>query len=115
MSSLRQGEIRWVDPEPTRGHEQAKARPFLVVSVDSMNRSPIELVIAVPLTTTDRGNALHVEIEPPEGGPSRRSFAMPEQLRVISAERVSGKVGTVRPGTLRDVLRRCRLLLRDPR
>jgi len=115
VSSPLQGEIHWADPEPIRGREQAKARPFLVVSVDSMNQSPIALALAVPLTTVDRRSPLHVEIVPPEGGLGTRSFAMPEQLRVMSTERVSRKVGSVRPTTLREVLRRCRLLLRDPR
>jgi mRNA interferase MazF len=115
VSPLQQGDVHWADPEPVRGREQAKARPFLVVSVDSMNRSPIDLFIAVPLTTKDRGNALHVRIEPPEGGLGSRSFAMPEQLRVMSMERASRRLGSVRKATLQEVLRRCRLLLRDPR
>lgn len=110
-----QGEILWVDPEPVRGHEQAKPRPFLVVSVDSLNRSPIGLMMAVPLTRTDFGNALHVPIDPPEGGIRERSHAMPEQLRAMSFERIDRRLGSVRPATLTEVLRRCRLLLRDPR
>jgi len=111
----RQGEVVWADPEPIRGHEQAKARPFLIVSVDSLNRSPLELVLAVPLSTSDFDNALHVGIDPPEGGVRQRSFAMPEQLRAMSRERFGERLGSVRIDTLLDVLKRCRLLLRDPR
>jgi len=114
-SSPQQGEVLWVDPEPVRGHEQAKPRPFLVVSVDSLNGSPLGLMMAVPLTRTDFGNALHVPVDPPEGGVRERSFAMPEQLRAMSVERASRRLGSVRPATLTEVLRRCRLLLRDPR
>lgn len=105
----------WADPDPTRGSEQAKARPFIVVSVDHLNRSPLGLSLAVPLTRTDFSNALHLEIEPPEGGLSQRSHAMPEQLRTLSHERVRRRLGELRAATLADLLRRCRLLLTEPR
>ena len=104
----------WADPDPTRGSEQAKARPFIVVSIDQLNGSPLGLSLVVPTTRTDFSNALHVEINPPEGGLRETSFAMPEQLRALSHERVSKRLGKVRPATLAELLRRCRLLLRDP-
>jgi mRNA interferase MazF len=109
----RQGEVVWADPDPTRGSEQAKARPFVIVSVDQLNRSPLGLSLAVPLTRTDFGNALHLELAPPEGGLRERSFAMPEQLRALAHERVTGRLGTLRAATLKELLRRCRLLLRE--
>ena len=103
----------WADPDPTRGAEQAKARPFVVVSVDQLNRSPLGLSLAVALTRTDFSNALHVEIMPPEGGLRARSFAMPEQLRTLSHERVTRRLGALRGATLTELLRRCRLLLSE--
>jgi mRNA interferase MazF len=109
----RQGDVVWADPDPTRGSEQAKARPFVVVSVDQLNRSPLGLSLAVPLTRTDFANALHLEIAPPEGGLRERSFAMPEQLRALAHERVISRVGALRAPTLAELLRRCRLLLRE--
>jgi mRNA interferase MazF len=111
----RQGDIVWADPDPTRGSEQAKARPFAVVSVDQLNRSGLELSLAVPLTRTDFSNALHLEISPPDGGLRERSFAMPEQLRTLPHERVARRLGTLRPATLAELLRRCRLLLTESR
>ncbi len=109
----RQGDVVWADPDPTRGSEQAKARPFVIVSVDQLNRSPLGLSLAVPLTRTDFQNALHLEIAPPEGGVRERSFAMPEQLRALAHERVTSRLGQLRPATLAELLRRCRLLLRE--
>ena len=109
-----QGDLVWADPDPTRGSEQAKARPFAIVSVDQLNRSPLGISLAVPLTRTDFANALHLEIAPPEGGLRERSFAMPEQIRALSHERIARRLGGLRPATLAEVLRRCRLLLRDP-
>jgi mRNA interferase MazF len=111
----RQGDVLWADPDPTRGSEQAKARRFIVVSVDQLNRSPVGLSLAVPLTRTDFSNALHLPIEPPEGGVRQRSFAMPEQLRALSHERLTRRLGELRPATLAELLRRCRLLLSESR
>jgi mRNA interferase MazF len=107
-----QGDVYWADPDPTRGSEQAKSRPFVIVSIDQLNRAPLELSLAAPLTRTDFANPLHVEIAPPEGGLRERSFAMPEQLRAISHERLARRLGRLRPTTMDDLLRRCRLLLR---
>lgn len=103
----------WADPDPTRGREQAKARPFVIVSVDQLNRSPLALSLAVPLTRTDFANSLHLEVDPPEGGLRERSYAMPEQLRALSHERIAGRLGALRPATLAELLRRCRLLLTE--
>jgi mRNA interferase MazF len=112
-SGPRQGEVVWADPDPTRGKEQAKARPFVIVSVDQLNRAKLGLSLAVPLTRTDFSNALHQKIVPPEGGLRETSFAMPEQLRTLSHERVTRRLGTLRPATLSELLRRCRLLLSE--
>jgi mRNA interferase MazF len=107
-----QGDVYWADPDPTRGSEQAKSRPFVIVSVDQLNRAPLQLSLAAPLTRTDFANPLHLAIPPPEGGLRQRSFAMPEQIRAISHERLSHKLGRLRPATMEELLRRCRLLLR---
>jgi mRNA interferase MazF len=107
-----QGEVYWTDPDPTRGREQAKPRPFAIVSVDQLNRSGLGLSLAVPLTRTDFGSSLHLEVLVPESGLKERSFAMPEQLRAVSHERLSKRLGTLRPKTLDELLKRCRVLLR---
>ena len=107
-----QGEVYWTDPDPTRGTEQAKPRPFVIVSVDQLNQAGLGLSLAVPLTRTDFGNALHLQISSSEGGLRENGFAMPEQLRAISHERLSKRLGNVRPKTLEELLKRCRVLLR---
>ena len=107
-----QGDVVWADPDPTRGSEQAMARPFAIVSVDQLNRSAIGLSLAVPLTRTDFSSPLHLEVPAGEGGLRDRSFAMPEQLRAVSHDRFARRLGRLRPATLEELLRRCRLLLR---
>lgn len=109
----RQGDIVWADPDPTRGREQAKPRPFVIVSVDQLNRSSLGLSLAVPLTRTDFANAFHLELAPSEGGLKERSFAMPEQIRALSHERIARRLGSLRGATVSELLRRCRLLLTE--
>ncbi len=107
-----QGEVYWTDPDPTRGREQAKSRPFVIVSVDQLNQTSLGLSLAVPLTRTNFGNALHLAIPASEGGLKEDGFAMPEQLRAISHERLSRRLGRLRPKTVEELLKRCRVLLR---
>jgi len=66
----------------------------------------------VPLTRTDFGSGLHLPIPAAEGGLREDGFAMPEQLRAISHERLSQRLGSLRPKTLEELLKRCRVLLR---
>ncbi len=68
--------------------------------------------LAVPLTRSDFENPLHLAIPALEGGLREKSYVMPEQLRAISHERLTQRLGQLRPKTLEELLRRCRLLLR---
>jgi mRNA interferase MazF len=105
------GEIWLVDLNPTRGHEQAGRRPALIVSTDRFNRGAAGLVVAVPMTTRDRGVPLHVRVDPPEGGVRERSFVKCEDVRSISTERLVKRWGTVEQHTLDFVSLRLKTLL----
>jgi mRNA interferase MazF len=115
VPAARQGEIWDAQLEPVAGHEQDGRRPVMIVSVDEISSGPGEMCIIVPLTRTDRGTPLHVRIDPPEGGLSAASFALPENVRSISRTRLARRRGSVRDDTLGQVLRRVHLLTRPPR
>lgn len=100
-----------VDLEPVVGHEQGGRRPFLLISVNQMNRSRAAMAIGIPLTTRDHGSELHVRIDPPEGGLARASFAMPEKVRSISTERLLQRLGHVSPDTVDAVAERVGILV----
>lgn len=98
------GEVWWVNLEPVKGHEQGGAtRPAVVVSADAFNQGPAGLVIIAPVTRTERGIPLHVRINPPEGGLSHVSFAMCEQVRCVSLQRLGGRCGMLRDETMRAI------------
>jgi len=83
----------------------------LVVSINPMNHSAAELIIAVPLTTTDRGSELHVRLDPPEGGLTRVSFALPEMVRVLSTSRLGQRLGSASADTVEAVSKRVGILI----
>lgn len=97
----KRGEIWFVNLDPTVGREQAKKRPCLILSSNDFNNAGSDLCIAVPLTTRDRKNPLHIKIMPPEGGVMATSFALCEQIRAISHKRLSNHpIGRVNQSTL---------------
>jgi len=105
------GEIWLINLDPTKGHEQAGTRPGLVVSTDYFNSGPADLVVIVPLTTTQTGIPLHIEVNPPEGRLKRKSFIKCENVRSVSKDRFIEKWGSVSRDTMLKVEERLRLLL----
>lgn len=102
-TELRRGMVVWVELDPVRGREQAGRRPALVVASDLYLQQADSLAIIVPATTVDRAWPNHVrlrgaglDLEPP-------TFAMTEQPRVITRERVVGVAGVVDAATMREV------------
>lgn len=115
VPAARQGEVWFVDLEPTRGREQAGRRPVLVISVDQLGTGPSELALVVPLTRTGPPSPLYVPVEPPEGGLRERSHAMPEMVRSLWRGRLVERWGRVSADTLESVIARVGLLMRPPR
>jgi mRNA interferase MazF len=109
---VRRGEVWLADLGPPRGREQSGERPVLIVSTDPINRSPADLVVAVPFTTRRRGIPTHIEVRPPDGGLRDLSYAICEQVRSLSVERLGPRpFGSVPVAVLRAVEDRLRLLL----
>jgi mRNA interferase MazF len=105
------GEVWTVNLDPTGGRKQSGTRPALVVSVDEFNQGPADLVVVLPITSREKGIPFHVEIAPPEGGLSLRSFVKCEDVRSTSKDRLMRRYGTVSAATLRQVEDRIRILL----
>jgi mRNA interferase MazF len=111
--AVHRGEIWRTSLDPVAGHEQAGDRPVVIVSDDRLNSSAAGLVIVVPLTRTYGAVPWHVGIEQPEGGVRARSYAMCEQVRAISVDRLrDGPLGPpISTASMAEVDRRLRLLL----
>ncbi len=79
------GDVVWASMDPIVGREQAKHRPWLVLSEPALHRAR-GLLIGVPLTHTDRGWSTHVNLTPTATTPA---VAMCEQVTSMSLSRVT--------------------------
>lgn len=110
-TALRAGDVVLVDLNPHRGHEQGGRRPVLVVSQRRYAAIP-GLFLGVPLTSVDRHLPHHVRAEAsPSSGLERPSYAMTEQLRVLSLARVERTLGVVDPAVSAQVSRYLHLFI----
>jgi mRNA interferase MazF len=105
------GEVWQADLDPAVGHEQAGARPVVIVSVDDFNENVSGLVFVVPVTRRERLNDLHVPVDPSRGGLRHPSFALCEMTRSISVERLRYRIGRVDPIVMEVIADRLRIVL----
>lgn len=101
MTDLTPGDIVWVKPDVTVGREQAGRRPAVVVSGADYLATVNTLAIVVPITGVNRKWPNHIPI----AGLSRASWAMTEQVRTISRDRIVERAGRTDAGTLASIRR----------
>lgn len=108
---MKRGDVLWAAPDPSVGREQAGRRPVLVVSSDDALAALPQVVTTIPLTTRQRGWPTHIPITGPHTGLSEPSWAVCEQVRTISTQRLAGQIGTSDEDTLDQAARVLRYLL----
>src|SRR2546422_9869594 len=111
MAEPRRGEIWLADFHPTRGREQTGRRPVLVLSVDFFNAGPADLIVVLPLTSTQRDIPLHVKISKGDGGTRNDSAILCEAIRSISKDRLISRWGALSREAVAEVEDRLRILL----
>jgi mRNA interferase MazF len=85
-----QGEVWWVNLDPTIGKEISKKRPCLVVSPDDMN-AHLGTVIAAPITSTLRNWPTRITIKLQR----QNSSVALDQIRMIDNARLLKKITTM--------------------
>ena len=112
-NNFRRGDIWFFNPDPTLGREQKKSRPCLILSVDTFNNGPADLLIVLPMTAKKKGIPTHIEVK--AEGLLQISYVMCDQIRSISKERLINATGqriaSVTKKTLEDIERCLTLLL----
>src|SRR5699024_4590697 len=89
--------------DPARGREQSGRRPVLVIASDHYLEQADTLAIILPATTTDRGWPNHVPLNGPGLRLTEPTFAMTEQPRTVTRERLVDVAGVVDDATRREV------------
>lgn len=99
----RRGEIWLVALGAARAGEPGKTRPAIVVSVDELTAdTPSDLVVVVPLSSSQAPSALRVEIEP-GAGTDRPSRAICRAVRAVVVSRLVRPLGSVDPPALSEI------------
>lgn len=92
MARILRGEIRWVDLNPGRGHEQAGLRPVLILSHDIFNeRSGTVIAVAITSQPQKAGFPLTLELKSPNL--PKKSWLKISQIRTLSVERIGKVIG----------------------
>lgn len=94
-----QGDIWWVDLNPTRGSEIRKVRPAVVITADSLNRGR-RTVVVVPLSTGPRPQPPIVVATPSAG---KTSVAICDQVRAVDKSRLTRAEGRLSASDLSAV------------
>jgi mRNA interferase MazF len=98
------GMVVWCEfGEPT-GREQGGRRPGVVISSEDFIDAVHQMTVVVPCTGRDRGWVNHIELTGETGLPSQ-TFAITEQPRALSTQRVHGVIGRVDDDCLRAIMR----------
>jgi mRNA interferase MazF len=95
-----QGEVWWVNLDPTVGKEISKKRPCLIVSPDDMN-AHLGTVIAAPITSTLRDWPTRITITLQR----KTSSVALDQIRMIDNTRLMKKITAIDPEPALNVLR----------
>ncbi len=93
------GEIYQANLDPISGSEQGGTRPVLIVSRNALNANA-PIVIVVPLTSRENKKRLyptHVQLHAGEAALSKGSIALCEQVRAISKNRLTKRIGQLNP------------------
>ncbi len=102
---MRRGDVYDASLNPVKGSEQGNTRPVLIVSRDAINQnSPV--VIAVPFTGLENCPRIYpsqVVVRAGQGGLSKDSVAMTEQVRAISKKRLGNLLGRLNPEEMAGV------------
>ena len=99
----RRGEVWTVSLDPTVGHEIKKTRPVVIVTSDVYNAHNW-VVLVMPLTSHGLEYD-QVLIHPPEGegGLSKLSVTLPDQVRAIGRARLVKRLGKLTPATILQI------------
>jgi mRNA interferase MazF len=101
-----------VDFDPTIGAEIRKTRPALVIQNDIDNRhSPITIVAAISSQIAGERYPTEVELQPPEGGLTRPSVVLLNQIRSVDKRRLVGRLGRLKRRSLLRVDRALQIAL----
>ena len=110
---MKRGEIWWCSLTSPRGSEPGFRRPILVIQSNEFNRSRINTVVAIVITSNLMlANAPgNVRISARASGLKKASVVNVSQIITLDKTTLSKRVGMLKPGNLQEVEDGLRLVL----
>lgn len=105
---MNQYDIFIVSLDPTVGREIKKSRPCVILSPDEMNRH-IDTVIIAPMMTQSHPYPTRVPIE----FKGKEGWIVLDQIRTVDRQRLTAKLGRLKPGLIKKVKAVIREMLVD--
>jgi mRNA interferase MazF len=98
----RRGFVYRVQFDPAFGHEIKKTRPAVVISNDHMNELAAT-VLVMPITGGLFPYFHWIAVNPPDGGLSKPSTIVTEQIRALDKRRLQKRLGRLSPETMAQI------------
>jgi mRNA interferase MazF len=110
---IRQGDVYWVSFSAGRGSEPWGRRPAVILQHDRFNRSRLNTVVVIALTSNLRYATLpgNVRVRKGEANLPRPCVVNVTQVQTIDRAYLRGKIGTLPHALLRRVWEGVRLVL----
>ena len=106
-SSIKRGDIYWVNLDPTIGSEIKKTRPAVVISNDVQNGIGIRFIVAPVTSQVKKIYPFEAKIELK----GKRGKVLLDQIRTIDVKRLGEFVGSLSTTELKDVNEALKLVL----
>jgi mRNA interferase MazF len=108
----RRGEVYLVNFDPVVGSEIRKTRPALILQNDIANRhSPLTIVAAITSQFEEPLYPTEVLLTAGEGGTTKDSVILLNQIRSVDKRRLVRRLGTIRSESMRRVDRSLQISL----
>ena len=102
-TSVRRGDIWWLDWSPGRGSEQLGQRPALVVQNDLGNQYSPTTIVAAVTTKAGRDYPFTVTISSSESGLPQQSSVNLSQILTVDRSRLIRKSGRLNEEKMKEV------------
>lgn len=105
------GEIWVIELHPVRAGDARPTNRALVVSVNELNHGAAGIATVLPMSDVDQRIATHVKVPAGEAMMTKDGFVKCEELRSVSIERLTKRVGAVKAETMAAAMRNVGVLL----
>lgn len=92
---VKKGDLYFADLSPVVGSEQGGVRPVLVVQNDVGNKYSPTIIVAAITSQNKAKLPTHIELAATQGGLSKNSVVLLEQLRTIDKQRLKERIGSL--------------------